>query len=484
MKKNHLQKKSRFHEVMLLMRKSLWLIILLFSSLMFIESCNKIDENPSIKARNSQNLAISGTYDLKLVADGFVSPVTVVDPMDGTKRLFVVDQVGKVWIIFPNGTKSSQPFINISSKLVHNIDPSYDERGLLGLAFHPNFKTNGKFYLYYSAPPRPGGPAPGVPWDNTSTLAEFKVSAGNPNTADLSSERVLLRVNHPQSNHNGGTIAFGPDDGYLYLSIGDGGAGSDTGAGHVTDWYKKNAGGNGQDIYNNLLGNILRIDVNTTSAGKNYGIPADNPFVKGPGLNEIYAYGFRNPYRFSFDMKGHHYLFAGDAGQSLYEEIDVVQKGGNYGWNVKEGTHCFNTDNEFKERFACPVEDSAGNPLIDPIIEVKNEANPEGGGQTIAIVGGNVYRGTALPFLYGKYVFGFLSADEEKPKGKIVVAQPSTVGMWPYEILQLKSFPYNIGQWLKGFGQDQDGEIYITATRQLGPTGTSGRVWKIVPAAP
>jgi len=484
MKKTSFTKESGLVEAVLLRRKQLSVsMFLLLCSLALMQSCKKPDFAPGkANASSSASSVISGSYDLKLIGDNFVSPIGVVDAMHGTKRLFVIDQIGKVWIIFPDGSKSSTPFINISSKLVNNINPFYDERGLLGLAFHPDFKNNGKFYLYYTAPPRPGGPAPGIPWDNTCTLAEFKVSSGDPNHADMSSQRVIIRIDHPQFNHDGGTIAFGPDDGYLYLSIGDGGAGSDTGVGHVDDWYAKNRGGNGQDVKKNLLGNILRIDVNTTSEKRNYGIPPDNPFVNHNGLNEIYAFGFRNPYRFSFDMGGQHRLFAGDAGQSLYEEIDVVTKGGNYGWNVKEGTHCFNADNEFKERFACPVEDSAGNPLIDPIIEVKNAANPEGGGQTIAIVGGNIYRGTDLPELSGEYIFGFLSADEEKPEGKIVVARPSSIGMWPYEVLKLKSFPDNLGHWLKGFGQNARGDIYVTGTVQLGPTGFTGKVWKLVAA--
>ena len=481
MKKQSSLKESGLVEAMLLCRKSLFgLMILVLGSLTLMQSCKKADFTPNrANSTNSENAVISGSYDLKLIGDNFVSPLGVVDPKDGTKRLFVIDQIGKVWIINPDGTTLANPFLDISSKLV-TLNPDYDERGLLSLAFHPNFKSNGKFYVFYTAPPRPGGPEPGVRWDNLTRISEFKVSAGNPNKADMSSERVIFEANHPQSNHNGGTIAFGPDDGYLYISIGDGGNFDDIGPGHVEDWYKKNAGGNGQDVRQNLLGNILRIDVNSTTGDKAYGIPASNPFVGHPGRDEIYAFGFRNPYRFSFDMEGHHWLYAGDAGQSLYEEIDVVLKGGNYGWNVKEGTHCFNTDNDLKERFACPVEDSAGNPLLDPVIEAKNSANPEGGGLTIAIVGGNVYRGTAVPLLYGKYIFGFLSASFDGPQGKIVVAKQSSIGLWPFEILPLKSFPKNLGQWLKGFGQDQTGEIYVTATKQLGPQGKTGKVWKLV----
>jgi len=475
MKKTLRTKESSLVGMLLCYRPLSLLLVVLLGSLISMESCNKTDFNSNkVSASNSENAIIEGSYDLQLVADKFVSPLGVVDPNDGSKRLFVIDQIGKVWIIFPDGTKSSGPFINISSKLV-TLNPGYDERGLLGLAFHPDFKNNGKFYLYYTAPPRKGG------WDNTSTIAEFRVSNSDSNKADMSSERILFQQNHPQSNHNGGTIAFGPD-GFLYISIGDGGGADDTGFGHVNDWYAKNAGGNGQDVRQNLLGNILRIDVNSTSGNKAYGIPNSNPFVGTAGKDEIYAYGFRNPYRFSFDMAGGHKLLVGDAGQSLYEEIDDVQKGGNYGWNVKEGFHCFNTDNDLRERKACPVEDSAGNLLMDPVIEVKNYANPEGGGETITIVGGNVYRGTALPGLSGRYVFGFLSADDEEAEGQVVVARTSVSGVWPYEVLPLKSFPKDIRQWLKGFGQDQDGEIYVTASKQLGPQGNTGKVWKLVAA--
>lgn len=446
--------------------------IFLVTCLLFFQSCRKQEFDNKLSGGN-QSSAIGGAYDLKLVASNFVSPLTVIEPNDGTKRLFVVDQVGKIWIIFPDGSKSSIPFLDVSSKMI-SLMPGYDERGLLGLAFHPNFKNNGRFYVYYNAPPKGDGNF----WDNRSTISEFKVSS-NPNKADMSSERILLQENHPQFNHEGGTLAFGPDN-YLYISIGDGGGADDVGKGHVADWYKVNTGGNGQDVTHNLLGNILRIDVNSTSGDKAYGIPKGNPFVNHNGKDEIYAYGFRNPYRFSFDMEGQHWLYVGDAGQALYEEIDVVQKGGNYGWNVKEGTHCFNATIDTKERGACPVEDSAGNPLLDPVIEVENYANPNGKGETIAIVGGYVYRGHSLPYLYGKYIFGFLSADDEEAEGKVLVAKPSTIGLWSYEVIKLKSFPDNIGQWLKGFGQDQRGEVYVTASKELGPQGSTGKVYKLV----
>jgi len=359
-----------------------------------------------------------------------------------------------------------------------SLFPDYDERGLLGFAFHPDFKTNGKFYLFYTAPPRPGGPEPGVPWDNLTRISEFKVSY-DPNKADMNSERVLLEEDHPQLNHNGGTIAFGPD-GYLYISIGDGGNADDIGPGHVDDWYKTNAGGNGQDIKQNLMGNVLRIDVNSTWGKMKYGIPADNPFVGTDARPEIYAYGFRNPYRFSFDMGDDHKLYLGDAGQSLWEEVDIVTKGGNYGWNVKEGTHCFNTDNDLEERGACPMIDSAtGDPLIDPIIELPNEANPNGGIASV-VVGGNVYRGKSIPFLFGKYIFGILSGEGSHPDGKLFLGKPKVSGLWDYEQLALKSFPDDLGQYVKSFGQDLNGEVYVMTSGQLGPQGNTGKVYKLV----
>ncbi|HEY0434057.1 MAG TPA: PQQ-dependent sugar dehydrogenase [Chitinophagaceae bacterium] len=446
----------------------LFFVILLFS---FFAGCKKNDV-PKIKA-----------MDLKVIADGFVSPITVVQPPDGSRRLFVVDQVGKIWIINSDGQKSSQPFIDVSGKIV-SLSPGYDERGLLGLAFHPDYKSNGKFYIFYTAPPPPGGPTvqtgnTGLPmtWDNMTRVSEFKVSS-NPDMADLGSERIILEQPHPQSNHNGGTIAFG-DDGYLYISIGDGGNKNDIGPGHVDDWYAANAGGNGQDIEHNLLGNVLRIDVNSTSEGKNYSIPSDNPFVGKDGLDEIWAYGFRNPYRFSFDMSGSKRMFLGDAGQNLYEEVDVVKKGGNYGWNVKEGTHCFNAADELTTLANCPDTDAFAHPLIDPVIEANNHDNPAGG-TFVTVIGGNVYRGHNIPGLEGKYIFGNFSSDEEQPQGEIYVTTPGGQGLWSFQKLQLKSFSDNIGNFVKGFGQDSYGEIYVVGSQMLGPSGTTGKLFKLI----
>jgi glucose/arabinose dehydrogenase len=329
--------------------------------------------------------------------------------------------------------------------------------------------------VYYQVPPHPGGPATGVNWNNLSRISEFKTTLGNDNLADKASEKIILEWDDPQSNHNGGSLAFGPD-GYLYISIGDGGAADDVAPGHVSDWYAANAGGNGQDIDANLLGNILRIDINS---GSPYGIPADNPFVNGPGKDEIYAYGFRNPYRMSFDMGGTHDLLAGDAGQVLYEEINLVTKGGNYGWNVKEGKICFNAANNDTALASCPAVDNLGKPLIDPVVILDNAANPKGG-RALTIIGGNVYRGKDLPSLAGKYIFGSYAQAGNAPNAELFVATPAGQSDWKFDELILDTHPNDIGYYLKGFGQDNKGEIYLTVSSNGGPSGTTGKVVKLV----
>jgi glucose/arabinose dehydrogenase len=459
--------------------------LLLILLIIMVSSCSKIDM--IIDALRDRDQAPK-EVDVKVIADSLVSPLGVIavpddnqgisgksDKSSSDKRLFVIDQIGKIWVIDAQGRKMREPFLDITSKLVA-LSPNYDERGLLGFALHPEFSRNGRFFVYYTAPPRPGGPQPGSSWNNLSRISEFRVSSLNSNKADMNSERPLIELNDPQSNHNGGTLAFGPDN-YLYISIGDGGAANDVAPGHVEDWYPVNAGGNGQDIEANLFGNILRIDVNR---GSPYAIPRDNPFVGKPGKDEIYAYGFRNPYRFSFDMGGTHRLFAGDAGQVLYEEIDVVNKGGNYGWNVKEGTHCFNAANNKTELPSCPDVDSLGNRLIDPVIEINNFQNPLGGRAT-TVIGGNVYRGQSIPQFRGKYIFGTFSQTPPVPNGELFVTSSEGPGLWAYQEISLKSSPNDIGYYLKGFGQDNEGEIYLTVSKVLGPTGMTGRILKLVP---
>ena len=440
---------------------------LLITAVAIIISCGN-DENNRQAATTPNNTAPTpDSVSAQTVAESFVSPLYLTQPKDDN-RLFVVDQTGQIYII-ENGQRVAQPFLDVKSRLV-NLKPEHEERGLLGLAFHPDYKSNGKFYVYYNAPLRSSAPSG---WDNTATLAEFKVSASNPNVADTTSGRILLQLDKPQYNHNGGTITFGPD-GYLYLSIGDGGGANDNEMGHVEDWYAKNKGGNGQDVMQNLMGSILRIDVNN---GSPYGIPSDNPFADGEnGLKEIYAYGLRNPYRFSFAPDGS--LIAADAGQELYEEIDVIEKGGNYGWNVKEGRHCFSAANNKRSLDSCPSNDAMGNRLIDPVIEFKNNKNNTDG-LGIVSVGGVVYNASGVEGLKGKYLFGVWTQKHEKPDGAVFAAD-RTGNDWQYKKLLIKGRPSaEIGQYVLGFGSDNAGNSYVLTTGQNGPKGNTGKVLMI-----
>jgi glucose/arabinose dehydrogenase len=425
--------------------------------------------------------ADSPAVGLRLVAEGMTSPVALVSAGDGSGRRFVVDQVGLIRVLRPDGTLAPEPFLDLRSRIVP-LMPGFDERGLLGLAFHPGYASNGRFFVYYSAPLRAGAPAG---YDNTARVSEFRVSGSNPNRADPASERIVLQVDDPQFNHNGGTVLFGPDDGYLYISIGDGGGADDVGLGHVEDWYTANEGGNGQDIQNNLFGDILRIDVDR---GDPYAIPQDNPFTAAPGCadgcDETWAYGFRNPYRMSFDRGGNHDLFVGDAGQELWEEVSIAVKRGNFGWNVKEGTHCFSTDNPDESPSECPdtvgaPHPRAGDPLIDPIIEYANHHQPGGLGATV--IGGHVYRGRALPQFSGRYVFGDWSREFEEPDGSLFVATRRKKGLWSMQQLRVATSPTGrLGHYLLGFGQDPSGEMYALTTDQTGPSGTTGKVFRLV----
>ena len=421
---------------------------------------------------------------LKLMAEGLSNPLYLTEAPDGSGTLFVIEQPGVIRII-KDGKLHHEPFLDIRDKIIE-LKEHYDERGLLGLAFHPNYAQNGRFFVFYTAPLWPDAPND---WDHTNIVAEYKVS-GDPMKADKGSERIILHQNHPYFNHNGGTIAFGPMDNYLYISIGDGGNRDDQGMGHVDDWYERNVGGNGQDIMQNLMGNILRIDVDGTEP---YGIPSSNPFVGTDGLDEIYAYGMRNPYRFSFDMKGQHALYSQDAGQNMREEINLVVKGGNYGWNVKEGTLCFDAASPLNPYEHCPSVDPWGNPLLDPIIQFKTIAHGHGGdgghggghggeGVGLVIVGGYVYRGSELPQMYGQYIFGTWSTSHEVPNGKVFISEPQLgETLWDFNNVMFKNTPTgDLNSFLLGFGQDSEGEVYVLTTDSSSPHGKTGKVYKMV----
>jgi len=377
--------------------------------------------------------------------------------------MFVVDQIGLIKVVTADGVLQEKPFLDISDRMV-TLSPSYDERGLLGLAFHPDFAKNGRLFVFYSSPLRSGAPEG---WNCTNKLSEFQVSKDDPTIIDTNSERVLLQIDKPQMNHNGGTIAFG-HDGYLYLPLGDGGGANDVGMGHVT-------GGNAQNT-STLLGKILRIDVNTIDTNMAYGIPADNPFINEKSfLPEIWAYGLRNPYRISFDSAGR--LFVADAGQNLWEEVNLVRKGGNYGWNLREGTHCFDPNSPNESPADCSRVGRKGEPLLDPIIEYDHT-------NRTVVVGGYIYEGKALMPLAGSYIFADWSSSFGKGDGKLYMAKPTVEGLWKIEEIRIEDRPGGrINEYIRSFGQDNEGELYMLTSEEGGPKGETGKIYKIVPPA-
>lgn len=320
--------------------------------------------------------------------------------MDGTGRLFVVEQSGTIRIVRSNSLVTT-PFLDIAAKV--NFDGA--EMGLLGLAFHPQFPQNPRFYVNYTR--SQAGQAQTV-------IAEYQVST-SPDQANAGTERPLLTVDQPFTNHKGGQLAFGPD-GFLYIGLGDGGSGGDP-------------QGNGQNT-NTPLGKLLRIDVDHMGAGMEYAVPADNPFVTSGGRPEIWAYGFRNPWRFSFE-RGTGRLFVADVGQGAFEEIDLAEKGKNFGWNTMEGKHCFSPSS------GCNMSG-----LSLPIAEYDH-------GEGIAVIGGYVYKGKALPALAGAYLFGDFGS------GTIWKLTEGAPGTWTRT--KLLSTSMNISS----FGQDAAGEIYV-----------------------
>jgi glucose/arabinose dehydrogenase len=399
---------------------------------------------------------------VELVAEGLTAPVQLVPANDGSDRLFVVDQAGWIRVISAEGELLEEPFLDLSG-LITPLRTDYDERGVLGLAFHPDYANNGRFFVYYTTPLRDGAPEG---WDHTNTLAEFSVS-DDENVGDLASARTVLEIDQPQFNHNAGHIAFGPD-GYLYVPIGDGGGGDDVGEGHTPEL------GNGQDL-SNLHGSILRLDVNGEPG--DYTIPMDNPFMDQEGVApEIYAYGFRNPYHISFDRGGDNALFVADAGQELYEEVSIVTAGGNYGWNIREGAHCFDTANPEVAPETCDTTGANGDTLIDPIIEYGHDVG-------VVVVGGYVYRGTALPDLEGYYIFGDYTASFDGPDGTLLWAEASEDGaLWEWGELSIAGMDDGLGMFVLSLGEGNDGELYVLTSESMSPSGDTGKIWRIVPA--
>jgi glucose/arabinose dehydrogenase len=386
------------------MKKAVFSIGLLLS-LIFSASSAWAQSSPAIR--------------LQPVLSDLFSPVFVTSARDGSKRLFVVEQGGVIRVAQP-GASTATEFLNISSKI-----SSGGERGLLGLAFHPQYSQNRRFFVYYTRAN-----------DGAIQIAEYQASTANPNVADTT-EKVILTIPHPNSNHNGGTIAFGAD-GYLYAATGDGGGANDP-------------NNNAQNL-DALLGKFIRIDINVPAGSTApYRIPADNPFAGAtPGADEVYAYGMRNPYRFSFDRGGTNQLWVGDVGQDSLEEVDIITRGGNYGWRIMEGSQC----NPAINANCTPP---AGH--IPPVLQYSSNdsANP----QRCSVTGGYVYRGTRSALTNGAYVYADYCTGE--------------IFLWNNN---QQSRLLDTDRFISSFGEDEDGEIYVVGLL----SGTVERIERVGPA--
>lgn len=367
---------------------------------------------------NSQLFCYAQNIDIEPFATGLNNPTSIKHANDN--RLFVTERAGLIKIIDDSGNLNSSPFLDIND----NVSNNGGEQGLLGLAFHPNYSDNGFFYVYYI--------------NNLGNTVISRFSRFNSDTANPDSEVILLEIPQPYGNHNGGDIAFGPD-GYLYIATGDGGSAGDP-------------GDRSQDL-SSLLGKLLRIDVNNTSGSNNYSIPSDNPFNNVTyAAHEIFAYGLRNPWKFSFDRNTND-LWIADVGQYLYEEINKVStseaiSGLNFGWRCYEGQEIFdNTGN-------CPSNSDA---LTFPIAVYSHSGN---GDFKCSITGGYVYRGSEFPNLNGIYFFADFCSNE-------IGILSNTEGSWI--ITFIDSYP---GNGWSSFGEDVNGELYIAGLN-------SGTIFKI-----
>uniref|UniRef100_A0A4W4HGJ8 Glucose/Sorbosone dehydrogenase domain-containing protein n=1 Tax=Electrophorus electricus TaxID=8005 RepID=A0A4W4HGJ8_ELEEL len=387
------------------------------------------------------------------VANGLRNPVLMLHSGDDTYRMFVAEQLGFVWVFLRDGSRVEHPFLDLSGDVL-TTPWLGDERGFLGMAFHPQHRNNGRFFIYYSI------------LVNSQLekirISEMKVSAHDMNMADPNSERILLEIEEPAANHNGGQLLFGLD-GYLYIFTGDGGKAGDP-FGNFGNSQNKST----------LLGKVLRIDVDGSSEdGKPYKIPPDNPFINQPDARpEVYAFGVRNMWRCSVD-RGHPVssygrgrIFCGDVGQNRYEEIDIIVKGGNYGWRAKEGFECFDIK-------LCQ------NSSLDDILPIYAYGHDVGK----SVTGGYVYRGCQSPNLNGLYIFGdFMS-------GRLMaLEEDSSSGSWKERNVcmgdvQTCSFPDLINhhhKFIISFAEDESGELYFLATSYPNTISPFGTIYKFM----
>lgn len=432
------------------------------------------------------DVAAAAVAKLEPLVGGLTAPVQLVEPDDGSGRRLIAQQDGVVRVLDSQGKLQPEPFLDLRDRLLP-LQQDFEERGLLGFALHPDFARNGRVFASYSAPLRSTAPQN---WNHTRRVSEFTAAAGDLTRIDPASERVLLEVDWPSRKHNGGGLAFGPD-GYLYIGLGDGGAAHGIGKDVVWDAFNVPATALtwdrvAQDPYS-PLGKILRIDVDRGFPG--YAVPADNPFAPGGsaagrGMPEVWALGFRNPFRLAFDNAGA--LYATATAETLWEAAYHVIGPGNYGWPLLEGTHCIDRLQPRQPPNDCARKDAAGEPLRLPVVEYPNmqashpDTKVDRDGIGTAITGARKYDGKQIAALRGKLLVSDWSADFKQPSGQLFVADPSAAGqgeLWALEkLLQTQTR-------IIGLSAALDGEIYVLTSETMGPYGNSGKVWRLVPSA-
>ena len=407
-----------------------------------------------------------------LVVADLVSPIDVATVPDNTGRRLILDQSGVVHILLPDDTLAELPFLDIRDRLLP-LREDFEERGLLGMAIHPDYRNNGRFFVTYSAPLAADAPAN---WNHTRVVSEFTVHPQETERLDPDSERVLIRQHWPSRKHNGGALAFGPD-GYLYIGFGDGGGIHGVGAETLNDAFSvpKNRlhwDSTAQDLQS-LYGKLLRIDVNAGLPG--YAIPSDNPLLGTRGKDEIYAWGFRNPYRISFDPNDSGALYITAVAETLWEAIYRVDKPGNYGWPLKEGTHCFDRTRPLNPPIECSATTSSTE-LFDPVVEYANMSVHRKGsavklaGVGTAVVGAVMHRDGEPAALKNHLLFADWSLDFRSPSGQLFSAVENTSTLWDYE--KIAKFDSRI----IGLVQDTDNRKYVLTNDNFGPYGKTGKV--------
>jgi glucose/arabinose dehydrogenase len=424
--------------------------------------------------------ATAQTLALEPVADGLTAPIHLEEPADGSGRKFIVQQDGVVRVLNADGKLATEPFIDVRPRMLA-LEQNFEERGLLGFALHPQFARNGRVFASYSAPLRAGAPAN---WNHTRRVSEFSAKPGDLSRIDVASERVLMEIDWPSRKHNGGGLAFGPD-GFLFIGLGDSGASH--GIGKEVRWEAFNVPAEGlawdglaQDR-ESLFGKILRIDVDRGFPG--YAIPRDNPFAtNGGGRREIWAWGFRNPYRIAFDANGSGDFYVTAVAETLWEAVYRVKAPGNFGWPLMEGAHCVDRLRPRAPPASCAQRDAFGTSLELPVVEYANmqASHPDTKlglkGVGTAVTGARVYRGRAIPRLAGQLLVADWSADFRQPSGQLFVATPPGGGaeLWP----MARSLRFETR--VIGLAEDRAGEFYVLTNETFGPYGTTGKVLRLV----